>query len=45
VRDVKHIEKHSAVPLVPGSSHLEVEISIANLKKYKPPGSDQTWQN
>jgi hypothetical protein len=27
--------------LVPGPSHLEVEISIAKLKKYKSPGSDQ----
>jgi hypothetical protein len=26
---------------VPGPSHLEVEISIAKLKKYKSPGSDQ----
>jgi hypothetical protein len=30
-----------AEPLVPGPSHLEVEIYIANLKKYKSPGSDQ----
>jgi hypothetical protein len=28
-------------PLVPGPSHLEVEIAIAKLKKYKSPGSDQ----
>jgi hypothetical protein len=27
-------------PLVPGHSHLEVEISIAKLKKDKLPGSD-----
>jgi hypothetical protein len=32
---------HTAEPLVPGSSHLEVEISIAKLKNYKSPGSDQ----
>jgi hypothetical protein len=32
---------HTAEPLVPGPSHLEVEISIAKLKKYKSPGSDQ----
>jgi sorting nexin-29 len=30
-----------AESLVPGSSHLEVEIAIAKLKKYKSPGSDQ----
>jgi hypothetical protein len=30
-----------AEPLVPGPSHLEVEIDIANLKNYKSPGSDQ----
>jgi hypothetical protein len=32
---------HTAEPLVPGPSHLEVEIAIAKLKKYKSPGSDQ----
>jgi hypothetical protein len=32
---------HTAEPLVPGPSYLEVEISIAKLKKYKSPGSDQ----
>jgi hypothetical protein len=31
---------HTAEPLVPGPSHLEIEISIAKLKKYKSPGSD-----
>jgi hypothetical protein len=30
-----------AEPLVSGPSHLEVEIAIAKLKKYKSPGSDQ----
>jgi hypothetical protein len=30
-----------AEPLVPGPSCLEVEITIAKLKKYKSPGSDQ----
>jgi hypothetical protein len=34
-------EIHTAQPLVPGPSHLEVEIAIAKLKKYKSPGSDQ----
>jgi hypothetical protein len=41
VSDVRQIEVHTAEPLVPGPSRLEVEIAIANLKKYKSPGSDQ----
>jgi hypothetical protein len=41
VSDVKQIEVHTAEPLVPSSSRLEVEIAIAKLKKYKSPGSDQ----
>jgi hypothetical protein len=41
VKAVVQIEIHTAEPLVPGPSHLEVEISIAKLKKYKSPGSDQ----
>jgi hypothetical protein len=36
VSDVRQIEIHTA-----GPSHLGVEISIAELKKYKSPGSDQ----
>jgi hypothetical protein len=40
VSDVRQIEVHTAEPLVPGPSHLEVEIAIAKLKKYKLPGSD-----
>jgi hypothetical protein len=32
---------HTAEPLVPGASRLEVEIAIAKLKKYKFPGSDE----
>jgi hypothetical protein len=39
--DVRQTEIHTAEPLVPGPSNLEVEISIAKLKKYKSPGSDQ----
>jgi hypothetical protein len=39
--DVKQIEVHTAEPLVPGLSRLEVEIALAKLKKYKSPGSDQ----
>jgi hypothetical protein len=41
VSDVRQIEVHMAEPLVPGPSHLEVEIAIAKLKQYKSPGSDQ----
>jgi hypothetical protein len=32
---------HTAVPLVPAPSPSEVEITIANLKRYKSPGSDK----
>jgi hypothetical protein len=39
--DVRQIEVHTAEPLVPGPSHLEVKIAIEKLKKYKSPGSDQ----
>jgi hypothetical protein len=41
VSDVRQIEIHTAEPLVSGPSHLEVEVAIAKLKKYKYPGSDQ----
>jgi hypothetical protein len=41
VSDVRQIEVHTAEPLVPGLSHLEAEIAIAELKEYKSPGSDQ----
>jgi hypothetical protein len=41
VNDVRQIEMHTADPLVPGSSRLEVEIAIAKLKKYDSPGSVQ----
>jgi hypothetical protein len=40
ISDVRQIETHTAEPLVPGPSHLEVQTSIAKLKKYKSPGSD-----
>jgi hypothetical protein len=39
ISDVRKIEVHMAEPLLPGPSHLEVEIAIAKLKKYKLPGS------
>jgi hypothetical protein len=41
ISDVRQIEVHTAQTLVPGPSHLEDEIAIAKLKKYKSPGSDQ----
>jgi hypothetical protein len=41
VSDVRQIEVYTTEPLVPGPSHLEVEIAVAKLKKYKLPGSDQ----
>jgi hypothetical protein len=39
VNDVRQIEVHTAEPLVPDPSNLEVEIAIAKLKKYKSPDS------
>jgi hypothetical protein len=38
---VRRIEIHTAELIVPGPSHLEAEIVIAKLKKYKSPGSDK----
>jgi hypothetical protein len=38
---VRQIEVHTTELLVPGPSHLEVEIAIAKLKVYTSPGSDQ----
>jgi hypothetical protein len=45
ISDFRQIEIHTAEQLTPGPSHLEVEIAIAKLKKYKSPGSDKFWQN
>jgi hypothetical protein len=42
ISDVIQIEIHTAEPLVSGSGHLEIEISMAKQKKYKSPGNDQT---
>jgi hypothetical protein len=39
INDVRQIEIHEV--LVPDSSPIEVEITIAKLEKYKSPGSDQ----
>jgi hypothetical protein len=41
VSDAREIEVHTAEPLVPGPSRLEVEIAIAKSKKYKLPGNDE----
>jgi hypothetical protein len=41
VSDVRQIEVHTAQPLVPGPSRLEVEVAITKLRKYKCPCSDQ----
>jgi hypothetical protein len=41
VSDVRQIEVHATEPLVPGPSHLEVEIAVAELNKYQLQGSDQ----
>jgi hypothetical protein len=38
---VCYADIHTAELLLPGPSHLEVEIFIEKLKKYKSPGSDQ----
>jgi hypothetical protein len=35
------IRLHTAEPLLPGFSRLEVEIANVKLKKYKSTGSDQ----
>jgi hypothetical protein len=41
VHSVSDVTIHTAEPLVPSPSPLEVEIAIAKLKKYKSAGSDQ----
>jgi hypothetical protein len=41
VSDVRQIEEHTAEPLVPGTSRLEVEIAITKFKKHKSSDSDQ----
>jgi hypothetical protein len=38
--DVRQIELDSAEPLAPCNICPEVEIAVANLRKYKSPGSD-----
>jgi hypothetical protein len=41
ISDVRQIKVRTAEPLVPDPSHLEVEIAIPKLKKYKSPDSDK----
>jgi hypothetical protein len=41
VHDVGQLDIHTAEPLVPESSFVEVEIAIGKLKQYKSPGTDQ----
>jgi hypothetical protein len=41
ISDIRHIEIHTAEPLVPDPSPFEVEIAIAKLKRYKSPDTDQ----
>jgi hypothetical protein len=41
VHDVRQINIHTAEPLVPELSLVEVKIAIAKLKIYKSPGTDQ----
>jgi hypothetical protein len=41
VIDVRPTEVHTAEPLVPDLTRLEVEIAIAKLNKYKSLSSDQ----
>jgi hypothetical protein len=41
VSDIRQIDIHTAEPLVPDPSTFEVDITVAKLKGYKSPGSDQ----
>jgi hypothetical protein len=41
VSDVRQAEIHTAEPLVPEPSALEVEFAIEKLKSRKSPGTDQ----
>jgi hypothetical protein len=41
VRDVRQMDIHTAEPLVPEPSLVEVEIPIGKFKSYKSPGTDQ----
>jgi hypothetical protein len=41
VHDVRQMDIHTAEPLVPEPSLVEVKIAIGKLKSYKSPGTDQ----
>jgi hypothetical protein len=41
LHNVRQIKLHTAKPLVPGPSRLDVEITIEELEKYKSPGNDE----
>jgi hypothetical protein len=41
VQDFRQKDVHTAEPLVPEPSLVEVEIAIGMLKSYKSPGTDQ----
>jgi hypothetical protein len=41
VHDVRQMDIHTAEPLVPEPSLVEVETAIGKLKSYKSPGTDQ----
>jgi hypothetical protein len=39
--DVRHTEIHTAKPLVPEPSTLEIQMGIEKLKRHKAAGSDK----
>jgi len=41
VYDVRHIEVHTAEPLVPETSAYELQLPIEKIKSHKPPGINQ----
>jgi hypothetical protein len=41
VHDIRQMDIHTAEPLVPEPSLVELEIAIGKLKSYKSPGTDQ----
>jgi hypothetical protein len=41
VHDVRQMDIHTAEPLVPEPSLVEVKIAIGKLKRYKSLGTDQ----
>jgi hypothetical protein len=41
IHDDRQVDTHTAEPLVPEPSLVEVKIAIGKLKNYKSPGTDQ----